>query len=145
MATKQRLVYGSSVEWGTDGVAYTALAEVRSLAVPAVEIEYLDATTLDSSGGFREYVAGLKDPGEITVEMGYTSDIYEAAIGYQAAGAPIHFKTTLPLETGQSTTGDVFEFTALVRPVMQQNAVGELIGLELALRVTGQPTFTKGS
>jgi len=145
MATKQRIVWGSTAEWSEDDTTYSSIAEVKALAVPTVEIEYLDATTLDSTGGYREYVAGLKDAGEITIPCGYTSGVYNSAIGYQNNGTLIYFRTTMPLETGQTTTGDVFQFTGYVRPVLQQNAIGELIGLDLVIRISGAPTFTEGS
>lgn len=145
MATKTRLVYGSTIEWGTDGVAYTALPEAKTLAVPEVQIEYQDVTNLDSAGGYREYIAGLKDAGEIALECNYTSDLMEDALGYQTNGTLVYFRTTLPLETGQTISGDVITFTALVSPALQQNEVGEPIGLTLNLRTSGAVTFTKGS
>lgn len=143
MATKQRIVYGATVEWGDDGTTFTNVPEVKTLAVPSDEIEYVDATNLDSAGGYREYVAGLVDAGEITLNAGYTSDGFETAYNYQVNKTLVYFRTTLPVEEGQST-GDVFEFTALVRAQLQQNAVGELIGFDMVLRISGQPTFTKG-
>lgn len=144
MATKQRIVYGATTEWGTDGVAYVAIPEVKGLAVPETEIEYQDATSLDSTGGFREYIPGLKDAGEISIPCGYTSDGYDTAVGYQAAGTLIYFRTTLPLETGQ-TSGDVFEFTGYVSPALETNEVGDIISMSLNIRTSGSPTFTKGA
>ena len=146
MPTKQRIVYGATAEWSGDGgTTFTTIPEVKGVAVPEVTQEYQEATSLDSAGGFREYVAGLKDAGEISIPMGYTSDGYETAEGYRAAGTLVHFKTELPLETGQSTTGDVFEFTGLVVPKLEQNGIGDILGMTLDIRVSGQPTFTKGS
>ena len=144
MATKQRIAYGASVEWGTDGSTYTDIPEVEGLAVPEVQIEYHDVTSFDSTGGFREYIAGLKDAGEITIPCGYTTALYTSAVGYQTNGTLIYFKTTLPLETGQ-TDGDEFEFTGYVTPRLQTNAVGEPIKLELVVRTSGNVTYTAGS
>lgn len=144
MATKARLVYESKIEWGDDGVTYANLPEAKTLAVPEVETDYQDVTNLDSAGGYREYIPGLKDAGEISLECNYTSDLMEAALAYQAARTVVYFRTTLSPETGQ-TTGDVITFTALVSPALQQNEVGEPIGLTLNLRTSGEVIFTKGS
>lgn len=145
MATKQRIVYGATSEWGTDGTTYADIPEAEALAVPEVSIEYIDVTNFDSTGGFREYVAGLKDAGEITIPCGYTSALYNTAVGYQNNGTLIYFRTTLPLETGQSTTGDVFVFTGYVAPRLQTNAVGEVIKMDLVIRTSGGVTYTQGS
>lgn len=145
MATKSRIVYGTSSEWSADsGTTYTNIPEVKALAVPVVEVEYIDVTNLDSAGGYREYIAGLKDAGEITLSGNYTSDLFETAFGYQTNNTLITFRTTLTPETGQ-TTGDVFTFTGLVTPRLSSNDVGEAIGIELVVRVSGNVTFVKGS
>jgi len=146
MATKQRIVYGATTEWSDDsGSTWTAIPEVKGLIVPETQIEYQDATSLDSAGGFREFIPGLKDAGEITIPCGYTSTAYEDAEGYRSAGTLIDFKTELPLETGQSTTGDTFEFSGYVSPALETNDIGDIIALNLNIRTSGAVTFTKGS
>jgi len=146
MATKQRIVYGAKVEWSSDGgTIYTVIPEVKGLAVPEIQVEYPDATNLDSPGGFREFVAGLKDAGEISIPAGYTSGAYNTAVGFQANATLIFFKTTLPKETGQATTGDVFVFSGFVSPRLETNAVGEIISMSLNIRTSGNVTFTQGA
>lgn len=144
MATKQRIVYGATSEWGTDGSTYTDIPEVKGLVVPETSIEYLDATSLDSTGGFREFIPGLKDAGEVSIPCGYTSAAYETAVGYQTNATLVYFQTTLPVETGQAT-GDVFEFTGYVSPALETNAVGEIIAMNLNIRTSGAVTYTKGT
>lgn len=144
MPTLQRIAYGATVEWGTDGSTYATIPEAEGLAVPEVQIEYLDVTSFSSAGGFREYIAGLKDAGEITIPCGYTTALYTTAVGHQNTGDLIYFRTTLPLEDGQ-TTGDIFTFTGYVTPRLQTNAVGEVIKMDLVIRTSGNVTFAAGS
>ncbi|MCA0963280.1 hypothetical protein [Salipiger bermudensis] len=144
MATKQRIVYGATTEWGTDGNNLENVPECKGLGVPTVEVEYQDATHFQSPGGYREYVAGLKDAGSITIPCGYSSAGYAAAHGYMAAGTLVYFRTTMPLEGGQ-TTGDIFEFTGYVVPQLEQNEVGAIIGMNLVVRTSGAPTFTEAT
>ncbi len=140
-----KIVHGATVEWGTDGSAYTTISEARTLIVPTTEVDYIEATSLDSSGGFREYVPGLKDAGEVSVECNYTPTIYGLAEGYRTNGTQLYLRTTLPLFTGQSTTGDIFTFRAFCTPTLQQNAVGDIIMMTLAFRITGAVTYAAGS
>lgn len=144
MATKQRIVFGTVTEWSTDGTTFTPIPEVKGLAVPEVDIEYQDVTNLDSAGGYREYIPGLKDAGEITMPAGYTSDLYELAVGYQNNGTLLYFRVTLPAEDGQAA-GDVHQFEGYVRAQLEQNAVGDPIGMNLVVRTSGAPSFAKGA
>lgn len=146
MATKQRIVYGATTEWSNDGgTTWTAIPEVKGLVVPETSIEYQDATSLDSTGGFREFIPGLKDAGEISIPCGYTSGCYADAEGYRTAGTLISFKTTMPKETGQTIAGDTFEFSGYVSPALETNDIGDIIALNLNIRTSGAVTFTEGS
>lgn len=144
MATKQRIVYGATCEWSSDGSTFESIAEVTGLVIPEVSVDYQDVTNLDSAGGFREFIPGLKDPGEISIPCGYVSATYSTAKGYQTNGTLVTFKTTLPTEEGFDD-GDVFEFTGFVSPALETNNVGDPIGLTLNVRVTGNVTFTQGT
>jgi len=146
MATKQRIVYGATTEWSGDGgTTFTSIPEVKGLIVPETQIEYQDATNLDSTGGFREFIPGLNDAGEITIPAGYTSGAYAEAEGYRSNKTLVYFKTELPKETGQTTTGDLFEFTGYISPALETNDVGDIIALNLNIRTSGAVTFTEGS
>lgn len=140
-----RIVHGATSEWGTDGTTYTSIAEATALVIPETQVDYQEVTNLDSANGFREYVPGLKDAGEITIPCNYTSAIYALAEGYRTNQTLIYFRTTLPLETGQSTTGDVFTFTGYVSPQLETNAVVDIIAMNLVIRTSGAVTFVLGS
>lgn len=143
MPSEARIVYGGTYEWGTDGTNYDPIPEVTGLAVPVVSKDFIDVTNSDSPGGFREFIPGLKDPGEVSMPANYTSDFYEQALQYDNDDTVVYFRTTLNPSPTQAT-GDVITFTAYPTPVLQTNAIGEIIGMELQLRITGQPGFTKG-
>ena len=140
------IVNGSVVEWSTDGgTTYVAIPKRTSLAVPSFQPEYIDITCIESPGGVREYITGLIDTAEITAAGFYLPDLYEQAEIFRAAATNVPIRVTLPLIDGQTTTGDVFEFNALITPQIQQNAAGEVLGLDILMRVSGQPTYTKGN
>jgi hypothetical protein len=144
--TKQTIAWGGKVERSLTGAAnsFTRIPEAKGLAVPQVSTEYQDATSLDSVGGFREYVKGLKDAGEITVNAGYTPLGYEQQLADQASNTPAYYRVTMPLTPGQ-TTGDLFEFQGYPTPSIQADDVGALIGMSVVIRTTGPVTWTKGA
>lgn len=142
--SNQIIAYGALVERSLDGTTFTEIPECKGVAVPVVETEYLDATSLDSPNGFREYVKGMKDAGVISVPCGYTAAGYEQQIADQATSAPIYYRTTMKPAPNQST-GDVFTFRGFPTPTVEAGDVGELVAMTISIRTTGDVTWTKGT
>lgn len=142
--SKQIIAFGALVERSLDGTTFTSIPECKGIAVPIVETEYLDATSLDSPDAFREYVKGLKDAGIISVPAGYTANGYEQQLADQASDTPVHYRTTMKPAPGQAT-GDKFEFKGFPTPQVEGNDVGALVGMTISIRTTGDVTWTKGT
>jgi hypothetical protein len=142
--SEQIISYGATVERSTDGVTFAAIPECKGIAIPLVETDYLEATSLDSADGFKEYVKGLKDAGVISVPAGYTAAGYEQQLADQAETAPIYYRCTLKPQPSQST-GDVFEFRGFPTPKPEGNDVGALVGLTIDIRTTGGVDWTRGT
>jgi hypothetical protein len=142
--SQQIIAYGALVERSTNGTTWTAIPECKGVAVPVVETEYLDATSLDSPNGFREYVKGLKDAGIITVPCGYTTAGYTQQLADQAEDEPIYYRTTMRPAPGQST-GDIFEFRGFPTPQLEAGDVGELVAMSISIRTTGDLEWTAGT
>jgi predicted secreted protein len=66
----------SETETGT----YTALAEVLNIDGPTMTRDTPEVTNLDSEGGYKEFIAGFRDAGNITLPMNFTHVTYEAML-----------------------------------------------------------------
>lgn len=142
--TQAIIAYGSLVERSQDGSTFTPIIEAKGVAVPQVEQEYVEVTHLQSPGGFREYIKGLKDAGELTVPANYTSAGFQQQLSDQNFNGAISYRVTLPAAQGQ-TTGDMFEFQGYPSPALETGDTGEVIGMTITIRTTGDFTFTAGS
>ena len=56
---------GSKVQSNISG-SYVSVPEVNSITPPAPDREDIDVTSLDTSGGYREYIQGFRTAGEFT-------------------------------------------------------------------------------
>jgi predicted secreted protein len=56
---------------GTPTEVFTKVAEVLSLSGPEITAEEIDVTSLDSTGGYKEVITGLKDGGTVALEMNW--------------------------------------------------------------------------
>lgn len=52
-----------------DTLDYVAVAYVRDISGPSLTLDALDDTGHDSAGGAREFIGGLLDAGEVTLEL----------------------------------------------------------------------------
>lgn len=142
--SKQIIAYGALVERSLDGVAFTPIPECKGVAVPVVETEYLDATSLDSPNGFKEYIKGMKDAGVISVPAGYTSAGYNQQVGDQNAADAIYYRTTLRAAPDQAT-GDVFTFRGFPTPQLETGDTGAIVGMSISIRTTGDVNWSAGT
>ena len=55
---------------------FLAIAEVGSITGPNLSRASIDVTSLDSTGGYREFIGSFRDGGELTFEMNFTRDGY---------------------------------------------------------------------
>lgn len=142
--SKQIIAYGAKVERSINGTTWAEIPECKGVAVPVVETEYLDATSLDSPNGFMEYVKGMKDAGIISVPCGYTAAGYEQQLADQAEADSMYYRTTMKPAPGQSS-GDIFKFRGFPTPQLESGGVTELVSMTISIRTTGDVTWTKGT
>ena len=55
--------YGAKLSWNS-----VEIAEVKSISGPSQKVDMIDVSSHDSASAFKEFVAGLIDGGEVTIE-----------------------------------------------------------------------------
>lgn len=135
-----------AINTGTTGSpTWTSIGEVVDLTQSNFQNESDDATNLSSTG--REFIATLLNPGtwECTINR-VSSDSGQTALVSAFNGlANKQFKVTLPLNHSQTTTGDTYQFTALVEKYGMNIKPDKKVSITCSLKVSGALTFTAGS
>lgn len=89
MTTQAALGIGTLLQYGDNAASpesFTTLSEVKDISVSAAR-EFLDVTNQDSPNQSREYIGGLTDVDEFTVECNLTNSAAQlAAIAMQESG-----------------------------------------------------------
>lgn len=120
---------------GTDFVAQ--LTEISGLEVSSDTVE---TTTLEATGGFRTYVQGLKDAGEVSISGYFNPDdtVGQGALwGNLQDGSVDAYRIEFP-----SALGAKWAFNAIVTGYTTGAAMEDLISFEATLKITGVPTLT---
>lgn len=53
-----------------------SIAEINSISGPNMSRNTIDVTSLDSTGGYREFIAGFRDAGEVTLNCNWSLEEY---------------------------------------------------------------------
>lgn len=62
---------------GLSPETFYPIAEVVSITGPAMERDVIDVTSLNSIGGYREFIGGFSDSGEVSIVFNFTVDAYD--------------------------------------------------------------------
>jgi len=125
---------GTTITFNSETIgALTSIGEITP------DSEELDATTLDSQGGYREFLQGFKDSGEVTLSGYYDKDDdgQQALITGYGNGEAKAVAIAFPNSTGGAT------FQAYVKSFTLGAAdVDGIVGFGATLRISGAVTPT---
>jgi len=114
-----------------------AIAGLTSINGVSLSAEALDATTLTSNGGYREFTGGFKDGGEVSISGYFEPDDTDgqvAAYNEFENGDAIPFVILYP-------QGASWGFNGVVTGFNTSADLEDLIGFEATIKVSGKPTL----
>lgn len=132
---------GTTLKFTPAGGAQVTVGKLTKVGEIAPEAEEVDVTTLDSTGGYREYMQGWRDAGTIAVSGFFDSgDAGQTALRTAfASGAAGAFEVAF-------ADGSKSAFSAFVKRFSIGSAeVDGAVGFSAQLRTTGAITFTAGA
>lgn len=144
------LALGSLLEMG-DGVTpvegFTVIAEITDISKSGAKADTVDVTNMQSPSGYREFISGLRDAGELSLSANWiTTDAQQIALQTKFdAGTKTNFKIVLPQSAGGSTTPGEYAFAAVVTGLDFSLAPGKQGTLSVKMKISGKPVFTPGT
>lgn len=113
--------------------AFSAIAEINSIDGPNKSRDTIDVTSLDSSGGYREFIASFRDGGEVSLEMNFTRDGYLDMNADFELDTLVDYQIVLP-DIGNTT----LDFSGLVTNVGLGIPLDDKITAPITIKVSGQ-------
>lgn len=109
--------YGASIAIGdgaTPTEAFVPVAQVTRITPPSDEFDVIDVTNMASADRTREFIQGMRDPGqcefEINFDAGGTADTALQAL--RAVNTPTNFRITFPTSTTWTFAGFLQSYAA---------------------------------
>ena len=133
--------FGSELRRG-DGATpevYTAIANVTSLSGPAMERETIDVTAHDSPEQWMEFIGGLKDGGEVSMDVNYhpgegTHNLLQDDFDDTAAR---NFRLVFP-----DPDETAWQLSLILTGLEPEYPYDEKLECSCTWKVTGKPTLT---
>lgn len=117
-------------------IGQDSIGDLSSIGSPSTTTDELDVTTLDSKGGYREFIAGFSDAGEVPISGFFVpSDLGQAKVYAAMKSKEIQdFQIIYPPSLGAS-----WSFQGYVSAFNVTSETEEAIGFESTIRVSGEP------
>ncbi|MFF2774860.1 phage tail tube protein [Streptomyces sp. NPDC058052] len=122
---------------GAGPEVFTALAAVNNVGGPSLTRETIDTTAHDSPNGWREFIGGLKDGGEVTIDINYMPVAHDALIADFNDKDPRNYRLIFP-DADQTTWG----FPAIMTGFQPAAPTDDKLSASLTFKVAGEPTFS---
>jgi len=126
--------------WDTTTSAWVNIAEINDITGPGKTRATIDVTSLDSTGGYREFIAGFRDAGTVVLKMNFTRATYDIMNNDFESDVIQNYEIVLP--DAENTT---FEFEGLVTELPLTIPAGDKITADATIKISGQVTINSGA
>jgi len=122
---------------GASNESFSDIAEINSITGPNLSRDTIDVTSLDSTGGYREFIAGFRDGGELTLSMNF------APSGYFDLKDDFEVEVThnyrIVMGNAAQTT---FDITGLITALGVAIPLDDKVTCDVTIKITGEVTLT---
>lgn len=110
-----------------------AIAEVLSITGPGMTRDFIDVTNLASTGGYREFISGYRDGGELTFTINFIYAGYNNMKTDFDSDSSIAYQVILP--DGGNTT---LSFNGYVTTMPLNITPDEAVTCDITIKITGE-------
>lgn len=120
-------------------IVYTTVAEVLSIGGPDVSADEIEVSSLDSTGGYKEYITGLKDGGTVALELNWVkSNAQQTGMRDLVASGTTRAYRIQFSDSPQT----VANFNGVVTNFSMSADPGSQIKASMSVRITGAVTWS---
>jgi predicted secreted protein len=116
---------------------FSAIAEINKIGGPTMSRDTIDVTSLDSTGGYREFIGGFRDGGTVNLSMNFAIAGYNDMKDDFESSDLRDYQIILP-DTGNTTFG----FAGLVTELPLDIPMDDKITCDVTIKISGQVTLS---
>jgi len=132
--TEAIAAYGTTLQWNAQ-----PLAELTSISGPSISIDTIDVTHYGSASGFKEFIAGFGDGGEVTLEGNFLPGDTDGQYAFKVdAFAKAVREVIITFPAAAATT---WTFNGLVTSLDFDEAKEEQLKFSATIKISGVPAL----
>ena len=124
--------------WNTITHLWETIAEVKSIAGPTMTREMIDVTSLDSTGGYREFIPSFRDGGTLKLSMFFTFAGYKKLKLDFQSDVLVNYEIYLG-------DGSSIEFSGYVQDLPIDVKFSDAVTSEVTIKISGLVTIDQTS
>lgn len=121
---------------GADPEVFAVIAGVTNISGPGISREVLDVTGHDSPDAYREFLGGLKDPGEVSADINYRPAVHDQFVDDLDDEEPRNYKLVFP-------DGTEWAFPAILTNFEPTAPMDDKLTASITWKVSGKPEITE--
>ena len=133
--------FGTKLKRG-DGAGtevFTEIADATGISGPGLSRETVDVTSHGSPDGWMEFRGGLKDGGEVSVDINYQPAVHDLLVADLDDDEPRNYQLVFP---DDPTTPTTWAFAAIMTGFEPDAPYDDKLSASLTFKVTGKPTLS---
>jgi predicted secreted protein len=132
---------GTKLQYSTDsGTTFVDVAQILDVSPPSESGNSIDVTTHDSPGNHSEFVAGLRDGGEVALSIAFDPEDTASHAKLKElfdSGEVLPWRVVFP-----SANSAHMQFDGFVNSFSGETPQDDKITADCSLKVTGKPVLT---
>ncbi len=140
--------FGAALKWDpAGGTAYVAIGQVKDISGPNISRGDIDVSDHDSPSGWREFLPGLADGGDVTFTIGFdtTNTAHKGGPGTGLLGSFEQDGCTIPawqLTLNACTGTGIWTFDGYPNSMGFSEPIEGENTADVGVKITGKPTLT---
>ena len=122
------------------GAVWANIGEINSITGPSMSRDTIDVTSLSSTGGYREFIAGFRNPGTVQLSMNFVRSAYELFRTDFESNVVKNYRIVLP-----DAENTCLEFMGLVTELPMTIPADDKITSDVTIQLSGPTDMDSGS
>ena len=120
------------------GAAWVAISEITNIDGPSPKRDVTDVTSLDSTGGYKEFIGAFREGGDVKLSMHFIRSGYETMKNDFESDVLTEYEIDMP-----DVENTVIQFSGFVMEYPLKIAK-DLITYEVTIKISGKPDIDSG-
>ena len=130
-------------------LVWTTVAEVTNITPPAIARDAIDATHTESPDGWREFVPGLKDGGQVSIDLNFVPDSNSTDLLLGTFDNSALLACRILFNDGDQDsspiTASVWSFSAICTGFAPEAPVDGKQAANATFKISGKPTLVRAT